>query len=237
MALEILYPYANTGDKTAIPDIVQVDGSESWQEGRGNKYQLDPLTDPTALRIERAKDNYYKYVVSTNVKEFVDQGIPKHIVGKSYLVNDKVRGTDGKNYIALATTVTAPPSVDWSEDGIFVANDSRVKTALNASGTSPIYACRAWVNFNGTGVVAIRASGNVSSITDNGVGIYTVNFITAMPDVNYNTQITGSGEAEGSARQNGISINTYSVNSVKVYTATDNSVTADHVIVNVVVTR
>lgn len=47
------------------------------------------------------------------------------------------------------------------------------------------YACRAWVNFNGTGTVAIRASGNVSSITDNGTGDYTVNFTTAMPDANY----------------------------------------------------
>ena len=47
------------------------------------------------------------------------------------------------------------------------------------------YGCRAWVNFNGTGTVAIRGSGNVSSITDNGVGDYTVNFTTAMPDTNY----------------------------------------------------
>jgi hypothetical protein len=47
------------------------------------------------------------------------------------------------------------------------------------------YGCRAWVNFNGTGTVAIRASGNVTSITDNGVGDYTVNFTTAMPDANY----------------------------------------------------
>jgi hypothetical protein len=53
------------------------------------------------------------------------------------------------------------------------------------SGTAPLYMCRAWVNFNGTGTVAIRASGNVSSITDGGVGTYTVNFTTAMPDVNY----------------------------------------------------
>jgi hypothetical protein len=53
------------------------------------------------------------------------------------------------------------------------------------TGAAPIYAARAWVNFNGTGVVAIRASGNVSSITDNGVGDYTVNFTTAMPDANY----------------------------------------------------
>jgi len=59
------------------------------------------------------------------------------------------------------------------------------KTALNASGDAPVYACRAWVNFNGTGTVAIRASGNVTSITDNGVGDFTINFTTAMPDINY----------------------------------------------------
>ena len=47
------------------------------------------------------------------------------------------------------------------------------------------YGCRAWVNFNGTGTVAIRASGNVSSITDNGTGDYTVNFTNALVDTNY----------------------------------------------------
>lgn len=45
--------------------------------------------------------------------------------------------------------------------------------------------CKAWVNFNGTGAVAIRAQYNVSSITDNGVGNYTVNFATALADANY----------------------------------------------------
>jgi len=53
------------------------------------------------------------------------------------------------------------------------------------SGTAPIYGARAWVNFNGTGTIAVRASGNVSSITDNGVGDYTVNFTTALADANY----------------------------------------------------
>ena len=52
------------------------------------------------------------------------------------------------------------------------------------------YGCRAWVNFNGTGTVAIRASGNVSSITDNGTGNYSVNFAAAMPDANYATVAT-----------------------------------------------
>jgi len=61
---------------------------------------------------------------------------------------------------------------------------------LNATGSAPLYACRAWVNFNGTGTVATRGSGNVSSITDNGVGDYTVNFTTSMQDVNYATLVT-----------------------------------------------
>lgn len=55
----------------------------------------------------------------------------------------------------------------------------------DGNGTQTGTLCRAWVNFNGTGTVAIRASFNVSSITDNGTGDYTVNFITAMPDTNY----------------------------------------------------
>lgn len=50
---------------------------------------------------------------------------------------------------------------------------------------APAYGCRAWVNFKGNGAVAIKDSGNVSSITDNSTGNYTVNFATDMPDVNY----------------------------------------------------
>lgn len=67
-----------------------------------------------------------------------------------------------------------------------------IREAFNATGSAPVFACRAWVNFNGTGTVAIRASGNVSSITDNGAGRYTINFTTAMPDVNYAMVATGS---------------------------------------------
>ena len=66
------------------------------------------------------------------------------------------------------------------------------------------YACRAWVNFNGTGTVAIRASGNVSSITDIGAGQYTVNFTTAMPDANY---AVGLGSQPSSNILNALQIN------------------------------
>ena len=68
--------------------------------------------------------------------------------------------------------------------------DTDALDLFNATGSAPVYACRAWVNFNGMGTVSVRDSGNVSSITDNGVGDYTVNFSTAMPDTNYS--INGS---------------------------------------------
>jgi hypothetical protein len=79
------------------------------------------------------------------------------------------------------------------------------------TGSAPSYTCRAWVNFNGQGTVAIRASGNVSSITDGGTGSYTVNFTTAMPDANYSASAsTGSGE------QSMIRISVYTTTSVLV---------------------
>ena len=66
------------------------------------------------------------------------------------------------------------------------------------SGTAPLYMCRAWVNFNGTGTVAIRASGNVSSITDNAVGNYRINFTTAIVDANYCPTGTAEDVTSGS---------------------------------------
>ena len=63
---------------------------------------------------------------------------------------------------------------------------------------------KAWVNFDGTGVVAIRASYNVSSITDNGTGNYTVNFTTAMPDANY-CAVAGDGTG-GTSAAGGVSM-------------------------------
>ena len=75
--------------------------------------------------------------------------------------------------------------------------DASGNLAFNSGyGSSAVaYGCRAWVNFNGTGTVAIRASGNVSSITDNGTGDYTVNFTTALVDANYCYNMTKRRDA------------------------------------------
>ena len=79
----------------------------------------------------------------------------------------------------------------------------RATTISDLAGTGPAtltgqYAAKAWVNFNGTGTVAIRDSFNVASITDNGTGDYTANFTTALTDADYVAvasarQLTASG--------------------------------------------
>lgn len=68
---------------------------------------------------------------------------------------------------------------------------------LPGEGDAPIYSARAWVNFNGTGTVAIRAAGNVSSITDVGAGNYYINFSTPMPHANYAVVYTADASGDG----------------------------------------
>jgi hypothetical protein len=82
----------------------------------------------------------------------------------------------------------AADTIAFAEGGTEVGRfDSSANFQFNSGygSVAVAYGCRAWVNFNGTGTVAIRASGNVTSITDNGVGDYTVNFATAIIDANY----------------------------------------------------
>lgn len=87
---------------------------------------------------------------------------------------------------AVSYGTTAGTAAQGNDSRIVNAiTQAQVLTLFNASGSAPVYAVRAWVNFNGTGTVAIRGSGNVSSITDNGTGDYIVNFTTALPNVNY----------------------------------------------------
>lgn len=99
--------------------------------------------------------------------------------------------------------------------------------ALGNVGTAPVYAARAWVNFNGTGTVAIRASGNVSSITDNGTGDYTVNFTIALPDANYSAVVTAQVSAGSGSRNNlpGAEPLTASTVRVRVISAADGAFT------------
>lgn len=99
------------------------------------------------------------------------------------------------NTLDFATGGTRRASINSTGDLQFNSGYGSVATA---------YGCRAWVNFNGTSTVSIRASGNVTSITDNGTGDYTVNFTTAMPDANY--AITASAKYNSSTNYHTVTL-------------------------------
>ena len=89
------------------------------------------------------------------------------------------------------------------------------------------YGCRAWVNFNGTGAVAIRGSGNVSSITDNNTGNYTINFTTALADTNY-AGVFGCNDNGNSTGMNYRTGGTRTTSAFQVSTVADGANLADN---------
>jgi hypothetical protein len=131
--------------------------------------------------------------------------------------NIRIRVNDGTNFINVGQWDGSTNRIESSGRAMLITSyaggisfgnsggtDMQLDTSANLKFNSgygsaaTAYGCRAWVNFNGVGTVSIRASGNVSSITDNGVGNYRVNFTTSMPDTSYsissgyNTSVSNS---------------------------------------------
>ena len=150
--------------------------------------------------------------------------------------------------VAGSTTLTLPTGTGTvllsDGDGSNLTNLPQPAALTTASGSAPSYSARAWVNFNGTGTVAIRASGNVSYITDHTTGAYSLNFSTAMPDTNYSvtgsvigSDNRGSGGWGTNPPSNGATgANNYSTSSFR-FTVLNNSDTAyvdcDHISIQV----
>ena len=143
-------------------------------------------------------------------------------------------GTTVSSIASTTVTMSANAGATLSSDPVafYIANKS-LSPGLVAG-----QLCRAWVNFNGTGTVAIRGSGNVSSITDNGTGDYTVNFSTAMVDANYafiGSAGRGASNADAVVNEN-ISIVPTS-NAVRFGTTTGSGSSTDMAYVNVAIFR
>lgn len=138
--------------------------------------------------------------------------------GNLTVLGEKITSTCANTGIELGSNTVNTPYIDFHSSANSVDYDSRIiasgGTSSAGNGTLAVqsslfqfnsgygsaataYGCRAWVNFNGTGTVAIRGSGNVTSITDNGVGAYTVNLTNSMPDINFSTNVTADGLSSG----------------------------------------
>ena len=136
----------------------------------------------------------------------------------------------------IATTAIAQEGVNDTD----IITAKKLRDALNATDSAPVYACRAWVNFNGNGTVAIRGSGNVSSITDNGVGNYFVNLTTSLQDSNFAVNATTTRFAEDTYLC-GANTEIESASRIRIYTgavsALTNRVNYDTLLVSVTVFR
>lgn len=161
--------------------------------------------------------------MSTGLKANSDGSAAIQVGGTDYITISSAGAVTIPGTVAItgATTVQAgtasTPSITFTGDtntGIYSPGADRIGFAeggtqvgeFDASGNflfnsgygsvATAYACRAWVNFNGTtnvgGFCTISASGNVSTVADNGTGDYTITFATAMPDANYSV-VTATG--------------------------------------------
>jgi hypothetical protein len=135
------------------------------------------------------------------------------------------------SYAPQELEVASTAEAEAGTNNTNVMTPLRMREGFNASGTAPVYACRAWVCFTGTGTVTIRASGNVSSITDNGTGDYTVNFTTATEDDDYS--VGGSVSWNTASWGNTFALNaaTYSTTAVRFTSATGAGGTANDALI------
>jgi hypothetical protein len=116
-------------------------------------------------------------------------GLPDGSVTADDLATDAVTSAKIATDAVTSAKIASGTIVDADVNASAAIADSKL------TGTT----CKAWVNFNGTGTVAIRAAYNVSSITDNGTGLYAVNFTSALPNANYAAVASSYGGANAGA--------------------------------------
>jgi hypothetical protein len=113
----------------------------------------------------------------------------------------QVDGTPGDNDMpGLLSFRTTADGASTSSEQMRLTSAGNLQFNSGYGSVATAYGCRAWVNFNGTGTVAIRGNGNVSSITDDGAGSYQVNFSTALADSNYAVAAFAKADSSGGLR-------------------------------------
>lgn len=150
-------------------------------------------------------------------------------------------------------TVSGASSGTWTIDNNAVTRTKIINGAVDGTklsgaqtGTAPVYGVRTWVSFDGTGAGAtrtIRGSGNVTSVTDNATGNYTINFTEALPDANY--AVAGiCGGAGGTSTSNDVLVafpssfsGTYILNALQILTMNAGSGQTDRPYVSVIIVR
>lgn len=256
--------FASAGDKQAIPVPVDPSGNVSVTQGWTPDYEL-PNTDPSYKPVGREEMNGAFNEVTESIQQLQLQGAAEwssllmpypngaHVIHSGQRWRSTAAGNTDEPGVGVLWVNTVVPAASTALPGIVelatnaeslagtdterAVTPAGIRAALSASGNAPIYASRAWVNFDGTGIVSIRGSGNVSSITDNAVGNYTVNYAVDMPDLLYSTQVTSGTTGLVNSYSSGLF--EYTLSRVRILTTFTggSNVLADPATVNVEITR
>lgn len=178
-----------TLDGTALtPTAAQINKLADITATASEINKLDGVT-ATTLEINKL-DGILGFAVGTvGAQSLADKTlISPAITGN---VSGDALATSAEAEAGSSTTQLMTPAT--TKDAI----EAIVPDVLNASGSAPIFGCRAWVNFDGTGTLSVGASGNVSSVVDNGTGDYTVFFTTNLGDTNYSVSFGNGYESVG----------------------------------------
>jgi len=175
----------NVGIGTASPSAkLEVTGTGVFSNGTDNYVKV--LTDNGAMEISRSAGDAYIDLKSSNAEDY----------------DARIQSIGTGGVLELFTS---------SGSGLQI-NGTTLKFNSGYGSVATAYGCRAWISFNGSGTIAIRGSGNVSSIVDNGTGQYTINLATAMPDTNFCTVASGGNTPDGSDTiANAVFINSSSI--------------------------
>jgi len=157
-----------------------VNGTEAWRTTSNGDFGIG-ITPTTRLHVSSAPGSscLSRFTNSTTTVE----------VG--------VSSAGGGQAVFGSTTNHLTRIVQNSTTQLQISTAGLVQIDNGYGSLATFYGCRAWINFNGTGTPAIRGSGNVSSITDNGTGDYTINFTVSMPDANYAAIVTSEYISNG----------------------------------------
>ena len=176
-------PWMSNVEYALHAPVTKSDGTLVQSTVAGNK--TNPNVNMTGWKVPSLKtaDNLSdvpnKAAARSNLSVYSQAEVDTAISNATPTIPNATETVAGK--AKIATTAIAQAGVN---DADFLT-PKKLRDALNATGGAPIFACRAWVNFNGAGTVKINASGNVSGITRNGVGDYTINFTEPMQHADY----------------------------------------------------
>ena len=188
-------PYIGRGtDKLSnveVLDNITFDGSSSYtlQKGGSNftpssantlLVSIDGVVQAGNFTVSGSTIDFGTAVAGTSTCDFI-------LHYGTGLITTPADGTVTSAKISYPLTTFSSTGIDDNATANALTIDSSSNLQFNSGygSVATAYGCRAWINFDGTGTPSIKASGNVSSITDYGVGDFGINFTTAMPDTNY----------------------------------------------------